>query len=468
MLTIEADDHLHFVTGKLAEHAVRSITKEVAQKFDFKYSIEVLPITVAALITPKWLVRHLNIPKNATRLVVPGYMERHMEELNEQISIPIVCGPRDIRDLSRFFGDKSRIDANYGAHRIEILAEINHAPGLTTEELVKHALRLRDCGADVIDLGCTPGSVWHEVGNVVRALREVEIRVSIDSFDPIEVQQACDAGAELVLSVNSSNCEAALDWNTEVVVIPDVPGDKKSFEKTIDFLAAASVPMRLDPILEPIGCGFAKSLQRYLDCRTSYPDAKMMMGIGNITELTDADSAGVNVLLLGICEELGIESVLTTEVINWARTSVQECNLARKLVHFACQNRIPPKHLEPNLVLLRDQRQEDFPIESIAALAQSIKDNNIRIFTSENQIHAASAGVHAHDEDPFLVMEKLLSSQVGDTINPSHAFYLGFEMAKALTANTLGKQYTQDESLNWGFLTREEDHHRLNRGKRKK
>ncbi len=36
----------------------------------------------------------------------------------------------------------------------------------------------------------------------------------------------------------------------------------------------------------------------------------MMMGIGNITELTDVDSAGINMLMLGICQELRIESVL--------------------------------------------------------------------------------------------------------------------------------------------------------------
>ena len=38
-------------------------------------------------------------------------------------------------------------------------------------------------------------------------------------------------------------------------------------------------------------------------------------------------------------------------------------------------------------------------------------------------------------------------------IDPSHAFYLGYELAKATTALTLGKQYRQDQALQWGFLT---------------
>ena len=41
-------------------------------------------------------------------------------------------------------------------------------------------------------------------------------------------------------------------------------------------------------------------------------------------------------------------------------------------------------------------------------------------------------------------------------LDAAHAFYLGYEMCKAATAITLGKQYQQDEALDWGFLTRPE------------
>ncbi len=373
------------------------------------------------------------------------------------------CGPRDIRDLPVFFGKKRVRDDDYGTHSIEIIAEINHAGRLSSTELLQVARRMQEEGADVIDLGCTPGHPWLAVDDAVARLVDAGMRVSIDSFDTGEVARACQAGAELVLSVNSSNRQAAVDWDTEVVVVPDTPGDEKSLEQSIDFLSQQRVAVRLDPILEPIGCGFAESLQRYARCRADYPDAKMMMGIGNITEMTDADSAGLNVTLLGICQELAIESVLTTQVITWAQSSVRECDLARRLVHYACKNRIPPKHVEPNLILLRDERVNEFSVETIAALADTIRDKNIRVFNSGGEIHAVSTGVHVHSPDPFETMRQLLESPVGESINASHAFYLGFEMAKALTANTLGKQYEQDQALRWGFLTREEDHHRLSR-----
>ncbi len=458
--------HIHFVTGRLAEQAVREIVARVAEEVDFDYSISVLPITVAALMTPKWLLRHIAIPAAADRCLLPGHLQSELSIIQQVLGTQVDCGPRDIRDLPMFFGGKRQRDASYGQYSIEIIAEINHADRLSPQELSDTAQRLVLDGADIIDLGCTPGVRWQLVGDAVQRLVDLNLRVSIDSFDSWEVARACRSGAELVLSVNSSNRAAAVDWNTPVVVIPDVPGEEKKFHESIDFLSQRDISFRIDPILEPLGGGFADSLLRYAQYRRDYPEAAMMMGIGNITELTDVDSSGVNTLLIGICQELGIGSVLTTQVINWARSSVRECDLARRLMHFAVSQRMPPKHLEPLLVMLRDPQVHQYSQAMLDSLAAGVRDNNIRLSNSGGEIHAVSANVHVSDADPFKTMEQLLASSVGDSINVEHAFYLGFEMAKALTANTLGKQYEQDQPLNWGFLTRHEPHHRLARRKR--
>lgn len=450
------DQHFHFVTGRLAEPAVRHVVAQTAKDFGFDYSISVLPITVAALMTPKWLLRHLQVPAKATQVVLPGHLQREVESIQRDVQHPVMCGPRDIRDLAVFFGGERRRGDDYGEFAIEILAEINHADRLSPNELLATAQELVAAGADVVDLGCSPGHLWKEVGDAVHSLRDLGFRVSIDSFDPQEVTAACAAGAELVLSVNSSNRQAASDWGCEVVAIPDSPDDLASLHETAEFLLAKHVPMRLDPILEPLGCGFAHSLMRYHACRQRYPCTAMMMGIGNITELTDSDSAGLNLVLLSLCEELQIHSVLTTQVINWARSSVRECDLARRLVHYSQKHGIPPKHIEPQLVLLRDPRVHEFPDEVLDGLAETIRDKNIRVFNGRGKIHLVTSGVHISAHDPFEALQKLLASPVGDTIDREHAFYLGFELSKALTANTLGKQYDQDRALNWGFLTREE------------
>src|SRR3954454_2780677 len=101
-----------------------------------------------------------------------------------------------------------------------------------------------------------------------------------------------------------------------------------------------------------------------------------MMGVGNLSELTDVASAGVNVVLAGICQEIGIRSVLTTEVINWARSSVRELDLARRLVAYAARHKMLPKRLEPNLVLLRDPKLRRHGPELLAELAGQIRDRN--------------------------------------------------------------------------------------------
>jgi dihydropteroate synthase len=199
--------------------------------------------------------------------------------------------------------------------------------------------------------------------------------------------------------------------------------------------------------------------------RERYPDAEMMMGIGNLTELTDADSAAINVLLLGFCEELGIRSVLTTQVINWARSSVRECDLARRLVHHSIQHRVLPKHLEPRLVMLRDMAITQPSVEELERLSREIKDANYRVFVSGGEVHVVSRALHLHDLDPFALFERLRQSgpdgSLPKNLDAAHAFYLGYEMCKAATAMTLGKQYQQDESLDWGFLTRLEERHYL-------
>ena len=52
--------------------------------------------------------------------------------------------------------------------------------------------------------------------------------------------------------------------------------------------------------------------------------------------------------------------------------------------------------------------------------------------------------------------------------DPSHAFYLGYEMMKAKTALTLSKTYRQDQALDWGFLTEPEVSHRAARQRRRR
>ena len=452
---------LLFVTGRLAEFSLRRELESLAPQVGFIAEIAVLPISVAALMPPKWVARHLVVPDGVDRVILPGHCRGDLSPVVAKANGSLVeLGPEDLHDLPRFFGLGERRREGFGAHDISILAEINHAPRLTLPEILAIASDYQVHGADLIDLGCDPGDSWMAVSDTVKALREAGHRVSIDSFDPIEVAAAAKAGAELVLSVNRSNREFARDWGLEVVALPDRVGSLDGLSETMEYLDQHRIPFRVDPILEPIGVGFAASLGRYLDVRKLYPNAEMMMGVGNLTELTDCDSAGINTLLIGFCQEVGIRSVLTTEVINWARTSVREIDLARRLAYHAVANRTPPKKLDPGLVMLRDPKLLPQGFEVLAELQKRIKDPNWRIFAEGGRIYAMNHDHFLNDVDPYVLFEQM---EVEDA---SHAFYLGQELMKAKIAITLNKQYRQDNALQWGILTEPEKSHRNDAKKR--
>jgi dihydropteroate synthase-like protein len=449
-----AHPHLLFVTGKLAEPALQRTLAALSPRAGFDYSVAVLPITVAALATTPWIARHLTIPSEVDRVVLPGLCAGDLAAIAAPGAVTVERGPADLLDLPELFGAGKEPPRGYGAFDITILAEINHVAGLTLAEILAQARAYRDSGADVIDLGCDPGVTWAGADEAVRALRGEGLRISIDSFNPVEVEAAVAAGAELVLSVNSSNRDQARHWGCEVVAIPDVPATLEGLDRTIEVLCEQGVAFRVDPVVEPIGFGFAASLGRYLDIRRRYPDAELMMGVGNLTELTDVDSAGVNVMLLGICQEVGIRSVLTTEVINWCRSSVRELDLARRLVYHAYKERVLPKHLAPEMVLLRDPKLRDHGDLMLKELAERVTDRNFRLFAERGVLHVLNGQMYLQGTDPFALFAQM---QERGAIDAAHAFYLGYEMAKALTALTLGKNYVQDQALRWGFLTREEN-----------
>src|SRR5262249_20908269 len=156
---------------------------ELAPRAGFVHELAVLPITVAALMTPKWVGRHLDVSPGIDRVILPGHCRGDLTPVREKAgSIPVELGPEDLRDLPRHFGQDASRREGYGTFDIEILAEINHAPRLAREELIAGAERFIRDGADVIDLGCDPASTWEEVGDAVKALRDRGFRVSIDSF----------------------------------------------------------------------------------------------------------------------------------------------------------------------------------------------------------------------------------------------------------------------------------------------
>lgn len=456
----QSPERVALVTGTLAEPALRRVAGELAESGAINPRVIVLNIQVAALMTADWVARKLELPAGGAidRVILPGHCRGDVTPIAGKLGVPVETGPTDLHDLPEMFGQKRGDAEDLEKYDIEILAEINHAPRMGLEQILAMAEGYRADGADVIDLGCDPvppGSgraAWPGVRGAVRELRARGFRVSIDSFHHDEVAAATAEGAELVLSINTSNAAAAEVHGAEVVVIPDEPKELRGLDEAIATLESRGIRYRIDPIIEPIGFGFAESLGRYLEVRRRLPRAELMMGVGNLTEMTETDSVGVNTLLAGFCQEVGVRSVLTTQVINWARSSVKELDLARRVMRHAVTRRTPPKRVDDRLVMLRDPKLRAVPDEELAQLAAGLTDRNLRIFAAGGKLHVMNKDFHLTGDDPFEIFDRMPAG----ALDASHAFYIGYEMAKAVTALTLGKNYTQDRALRWGVLTREE------------
>ena len=440
-----------FVTGKLAEPALRRTVTEMGP--EFAWEVAVLKITVAALMTTPWIARFLEVPPDTDLVLIPGLCEGDPAVVSQRVGVPVEKGPKDLRQIPEYFG-RAAAARTYGSYDIEIIAEVNNAPRLERQAIRAEAERYRDGGADVIDIGCTPGRAFPALGDVVRELTTAGMRVSIDSFDPQEVRTAVHAGAELVLSVNGSNLDVARELagtRARVVVIPDFGQGLDTLEPSVAALEQWGVPFLIDPVIEPIGFGFMRSLERYAETRRRYPAAPLFMGVGNITELTAADTTGVHAVLIAICQELGVRAVLTTEVIPWARGAVREIDIARRLMHHAVTQKTLPKGVDDRLVTVKDPAVLAFTEEELRELQRQVTDPNFRIFTDQSTITVFNSEKFVRGTDIHEIFAQL------DVSEATHAFYLGRELGKAKLAISLGKTYRQEGALQWGYLTPPDD-----------
>lgn len=433
-----------FVTGKLAAPLLRDTLERMQGRFE--YDVAVMGISVAALMTTDWVARFLKVSPEVDLILLPGHTQGDLGLLAQRFDVRAERGPKDLRQLPEHFG-MAAAQADYGAYDIQVLAEINNAPSLPSGELLQRAEGFAASGADIIDVGCTKGRPFPGLSEAVSALRAKGYRVSVDSFEPGEIRAAVAAGAEMVLSVNGSNLELARELATTLVVIPDFGAGLESLYRSVDALAGWGARFIVDPVLEPIGFGFADSMQRYHEVRRRYPDVEMLMGIANLTELTEADTTGTTALLLGYCQELGIRYVLTTEEIPWARGAVRETDIARRLMHYAVRKKSLPKHVDSRLVTTRDSVMAVYSEGELRRMQAQISDLDYRIFTDRELIHVFNAERFVSGSDISEIFAQL------DVAEPSHAFYLGKELMKARLALTLGKTYRQEGELSWGYLT---------------
>ncbi|MGZ5880899.1 MAG: DUF6513 domain-containing protein, partial [Xanthobacteraceae bacterium] len=319
-------ERILFLTGHLARPRLEKVLARI-EDADFEWSIFDVGVKVAALMTEAIISRRLPRPVQAERIVVPGRCRADLDRLSAEFGVRFERGPEELKDLPAYLGKRGR-GLDLSRHDMRIFAEIVDASALSVDAILARATAMRAAGADVIDLGCLPDTPFPLLEDAVCELKAAGLPVSVDSAATDELRRAAKAGASFLLSLTEHTLDVARDSGATPVLIPATHGDLASLLRAGEAAGKLGISAILDPILDPIHFGFTASLQRYAELRRVLPEAEILMGTGNLTELTDADSGGVTATLLGICSELRIRNVLVVQVSPHTRRTIQEHDAA--------------------------------------------------------------------------------------------------------------------------------------------
>jgi len=436
-------EHILFLTGRLAERALHRVL-EGMQPTPFTYSVHVLGIQVAGLMTTDMIKRRLTSAMGADRVIVPGRCRGDLDGVSRALGVPFQRGPDDLKDLPKFFG-RQGVPLDLSRYDVRIFAEIVDAPDLDVDGILERAHAYAQAGADVIDLGCLPKTPFPHLEEAIAALHAAGYKVSVDSVDKTELLRGGKAGADFLLSLKSDTLWIADEVPSVPVLIPAKSGSLRSLLNAIEQMDRRGRPYLADAILDPIHFGFADSIVRYRELRRRVPDVDIMMGTGNLTELTDADTLGMQAVLMGIVSELRITNLLTTQVSQHCAGVVREADAARRLMYAARESQSLPRGFGEALLALRALDPFPYSREEIEATAAEVKDPSFRVQISPDGLHIYNRDGMRTSSDPFALFPQLGVEQDG-----SHAFYLGVELARAQIAWQLGKRYVQDQELDWG------------------
>jgi dihydropteroate synthase len=440
-------DHVLFLTGRLAEPALKRVLaglNSAEGPSPFTWEVRELGVQVAALMTTEMVARRLAKPVAAHRVVLPGRCRGDIDTLSATLGLPVQRGPEELKDLPRYLAREAAPIA-LDDKGLDSFAEIVDAPRLSVDASVARARELVREGADVIDIGCLPQTPYPHLEDTVHALKDEGMRVSVDSMNTDELIRGGKAGADYLLSLTPDTAWIADEVASVPVLIAREPADEASLHTLIEQFQRRGKPFLADTILDPIPFGFTASIVRYQRLRERFPGAPIMIGVGTLTELTEADTSGINAILLGVAAELNAAAILTTQVSAHARRAVREADHARRIMTAAVTHGVLPKGLSDALMTVHAKHPFPDTDDEIAAIASQVRDPNFRIQVSGSGLHVYNRDGLRRDVDPFALWPTLKLEN-----DAAHAFYMGVELARAQVAWQLGKRYVQDQPLDWG------------------
>lgn len=518
------------ITGKQAEPLIR---KNLDNYTKHEIYIKVLPMPIAAFITPKQIIYHLkqkNILKsidnnkttpidNIDMIITPGLIKQDTIEIQQQLKIKAYKGPSNAADIkltldiidnttlsttipadilirNKQYKEAMKTINNYQNPKhieqllekegnilintcpvgidfpMRILGEIANAPQLTDQELLEKVEYYLDSGANMIDLGMHAGENNPEIAyHMVKLVKDnFDTAVSIDTMNINEIKSGLKAGADLVLSLDHGNYDKVIDdikdYDAKAVIIPTnyktqyIPQNAKEKVKSLEKLdeKCSKITTIADLLLDPINSpSMTESIYAYKLYRERNPHKTMFFGVGNVSELLDADSNGVHAILSGIAMELNINILFTPESSLKTKGSIKELKTASDMMFLAKIKENIPKNLGINLINYKDQyAKEDMIIDTsdipeIKAVADGkfIPDikGSFKIIVEDNLIKAVLYKDYVKScvitgTTARAIYEEILRRDLISRME--HSAYLGMELEKAEIALKLDKKYIQD------------------------
>jgi len=500
------------VTGNMAY----DIVKEYTQSFTDEVKVIKLPISIAAFVTPELVINHLKDLdlSSINFIIVPGLMQGSAQIIEDKLKIPTFKGPQYASDIPLMLEDPIPLSKTIPADKLYvnrgieeynvlmeqlyhstpphlyyevgpyrvgidypplILAEIVDAPKLSLSKILSKSKYFLRNGAHMLDIGAIVGqNNAKSIGKIVDAVKStLDVPVSIDSTLPEEIEIAVEAGADLILSLDSGNMNELKNIPKDRVVTLIPTNTKEGYfpkkpEKRVQLLQTNLAQAKkygfkkilVDPLLEsPISPGITRSFETFLSFRRVDPNIPFLFGAGNVSELIDADCTGINALLACIAVELGVSVILTTEYSNKTRKSIDELSNSIKMAVFSSQKKRPPVGLAFNLLRAKNKKRYkelayDTPqrVITISELDESYSLDpsgyfKIWITHEDDSIFV----LHFQNEAPKILIRGTSAEAIGKKIltldlihDPNHILYLGRELERAEISLFLGKTYIQD------------------------
>jgi len=484
------------VTGRRATEIVRNCLGDLAE-------VAIADVDVAALLTPRILYRLLKglDLSDYDLILLPGNVTSDFGGLEAEFGVKIRLGTRYAHDLPDlllnideielsatvpacrlFGGDPEAIHDELleleaagvpafvirstkigGNTSMKVMAEIVDATLLTVDELEREIRYFESEGANIIDLGVTLDAGVADVKRVLEVAKSVtELPVSLDTMEPALIEAGVDSGADLILSLDRENIDAVGDaiakTDTPVVVI-----SRSGIDELVEAIGMARSlginKIIADPILSPVGEGITHSIHDYYRFREIDRSTPLFFGVGNVTELLDADSVGINAVLAGVGMELGVGILFAPEASRKTVGSVNELVKASMMMQLASKRRSPPKDLGIDLFIAKEKRKLDVILIEDSGEAVTVTKKQewasdplgyFRIAVKDGMIYLE----HNMPEGGIEVIKGARAKEIiaylvktGKVSMIDHAGYLGVELAKAELAIGFKKSYVQDEEI---------------------